>query len=189
MVIVQVGLAPNVQLSQQITPPQIDWVYRGLLARSCRPCYHDETPSRAGVGDWMELAGKMGIRSILCLLSNDELREYFNADGTILLGSYCRQGFQVAHVPVPVYREPRLENGDYGLIRDALDRLEAPLLVHCGNGNDRTGDAVQFIRKGNAIYSRKASDLIGVAVYLEKIGLLHHPRQRPEGEQDLPLRY
>lgn len=71
----------------------------------------------------MASAAQMGIRSILCLLSDDELREFYQAKGIDLLADYRRHGFQVAHVPVPDYLEPALRTHDILLVRLALGHM------------------------------------------------------------------
>lgn len=162
-------------MNRRTKTPKIEWVYPGILARSCRPCYHDCTPTRLGVYLWLNRAKQLGIRSILCLLADDELREYFNANGLILLGCYRRQGFQVAHIPVPDHLDPPLRLQDMALIRTALRELEAPLLIHCGAGIDRTGTAVQFIKTGIGHGPCKVSTLIAAEAFLNRI----HPPTQP----------
>ena len=144
-------------MNQQTKPPEIQWVLTGVLARSCRPCYHDDTPTLEGVGQWMSKVSQFGIKSILCLLSEDELKEYYSDNGLDLLALYRKNGFQVGHVAVPDYLEPPLRPRDFLQIRLTLSQLTAPHLIHCSAGIDRTGAAVHFVIKGNGIRRGQSS--------------------------------
>ena len=127
-------------------PPEFEWVYPGTLARSCRPGYHDETPSVAKLGRWMNQVSRLGIRSILCLLSEPELWQNYGFNGLDLLACYRSHGFQVGHVPLPDEVEPTLCPRDFLQIRITLSQLAAPYLIHCSAGIDRTGAVIEFIR-------------------------------------------
>jgi hypothetical protein len=66
----------------------LQWVFEGVLARSCRPCYHDDAPSGLILNKWLNEAAIMKIKAILCLLSKDELTEYYGAHEIDLLAWY-----------------------------------------------------------------------------------------------------
>jgi hypothetical protein len=77
-------------------------VIPGVLARGRRPGYDG---SRADVEErtvaaWCEEARAEGIRGILCLLADEQLRLYRGLSGG-LLAAYPARGFQVEHVPTP----------------------------------------------------------------------------------------
>lgn len=105
----------------------------------------------------MSQVSQFGIKSILCLLSEDELKEYYSDNGLDLLALYRNNGFQVGHVAVPDYLEPPLRPGDFLQIRLTLSQLTAPHLIHCSAGIDRTGAAVHFVSKGNGIRRSQSS--------------------------------
>ena len=88
----------------------------------------------------------MNIRSILCLLSEEQLGEFYGANGINLLDLYREQGFVVSHVPVPDYQEPPLSKSNLADIQQALTKLQRPWLIHCSAGIDRTGAAVEFVQ-------------------------------------------
>ena len=125
--------------------PEITWVEENFLARSYRPCYWDD-PTTPLVQVWLEAAGGMKIKSILCLLSKAELDEHYGSLGIDLLTLYREHGFAVGHVPVADYNEPPLSDGEKKLLGATFKGLPKPCLVHCSAGVDRTGAAVQFIR-------------------------------------------
>ena len=124
----------------------LQWVILGTLARSCRPCYDDDIPTKLLVNKWLKEVAQMKIKSILCLLSQEQLDEFYGANGIQLLEIYRQQGFVVGHVPVPDYQMPPLSSADLAMIQKALAELPKPWLIHCSAGIDRTGAAVEFAR-------------------------------------------
>ena len=125
----------------------LQWVVPGILARSCRPCYNDDIPTKLLVKKWLKEVAGMKIKSILCLLSQEQLDEFYGAYGIQLLDLYRVQGFIVGHVPVPDYQMPPLSSSDLAIIEKALSKLTRPWLIHCSAGIDRTGAAVEFVQK------------------------------------------
>ena len=125
----------------------LQWVIEGVLARSCRPCYHEDVPTRVALNKWLNEAAIMKIRGILCLLSQKELQEFYGAHGIDLLAWYRNRGFVACHMPVADYLQPPLTNSDLATIRAAFKELPKPCLVHCSAGIDRTGAAVELILK------------------------------------------
>ena len=124
----------------------LQWVIPGTMARSCRPCYNDDIPTKRLINKWLKEVGRMRIKSILCLLSQEQLDEFYGANGIQLLEIYRQQGFALGHVPVPDYQMPPLSSADLAMIQKALTELPKPWLVHCSAGIDRTGAAVEYIR-------------------------------------------
>ncbi len=124
----------------------LQWVLPGILARSCRPCYNDDRTTTALIEKWLDKAAGMKIKSILCLLSQEQLAEFYGALRIELLDLYRQQGFAVGHVPVPDYQEPPLSKSDFEMIQKVLIKLPKPWLIHCSAGIDRTGAAVAFIQ-------------------------------------------
>ena len=87
----------------------------------------------------------MKIKSILCLLSEEQLDEFYGANGIQLLEHYRKQGFIVVHVPVADYQTPPLSSADLVIIGKVHVELPKPWLIHCSAGIDRTGAVVEFI--------------------------------------------
>jgi protein-tyrosine phosphatase len=115
------------------------------LYRAARPGYSGGGRKPVGMGEvqrWIESAQSLGITSIICLLAEEHLCLYPDAD---LLGIYRAAGFEVRHIPVVDHRDPPLDDDHLAAVLHAWRELPKPALIHCSAGIDRTGAAVQYI--------------------------------------------
>jgi protein tyrosine phosphatase (PTP) superfamily phosphohydrolase (DUF442 family) len=124
-------------------PPE--WVLPELLAKSPRPGYPGrEGTSKEVVDEWIENVRAMGVRSIICFLSDHQLAFYSDLPSG-LIQYYRDAGFDVAHIPEDDYKSPPLSEEGVREAVASFERLQKPALVHCSAGLARTGMAIDAI--------------------------------------------
>ena len=127
---------------------KVTWAIHGCLAHSQRPGYPASRPPLERVHEWADEAMRMGLRSVICLLGQQEVSLYdrLNLDGGGLFGYYRTLGLEVVYVEAEDYKTPPLSAGQLETVWRAYCRLDKSVLVHCSAGRDRTGAAVTHIR-------------------------------------------
>jgi protein tyrosine phosphatase len=125
------------------------WAIESHLARGRRPGVGAKCGSqvqKSVVDTWIKQAKVYGIRSIICLLDEHQLKFYEKLPMD-LISYYRAKGFNVAHIPAANMRQPPLSDQHLKRVWSAYKRLEKPVLLHCSAGIGRSGAAVRYIKQ------------------------------------------
>jgi protein-tyrosine phosphatase len=124
----------------------VKWVIPRVLARAQRPGYRGELRHHVPLADvdaWIAEAKDLGIKSIVCLLTSEELA-YYDVD---LLTQYLAAGFAVEHIPIEDYKRPPLTASQLQMVDIAFQRAVKPVVMHCSAGFGRSRMAIEYICK------------------------------------------
>ena len=142
------------------------WVLEGCLACSPRPLrYHNRFGGRipslppaanAALMQWLASVRELGVRTIVCLATDGELKRYSPAVGgaSDLLALYRAAGFVVHHHAVedPAHASAEARPGILAqlervkpMVYDEYRSRTGALLIHCSGGMDRASPVAAFI--------------------------------------------
>ena len=156
--------------------PIREWVPELGLGRASRPGFESGQVDLApAVDNWVKAVRSKGVRSVICLLSREELEWYCGVPGG-LLGRYQHLGLEVISIPVPLDRHPVLGETELPRITKAFEDLPKPVVVHCSAGVVRSGAAVRHLQ---TLLSRSEPPCQGVRASVRDSE--HNPGGREQG--------
>ena len=125
--------------------PIREWLPSIGLGRASSPGYKSKPKNlQSSVCNWIKSIKSLGFRSIISLLSEEELKDYDQLPNG-LLGQYKLYGFEVASIPVSPDNTPVLNPLDQCVVINAFQTLPKPIIIHCHAGIVRSGIAVQTV--------------------------------------------
>ena len=137
-------MRPN---DREMGPNQIEWVIERVLAVGSRPGYPvARVPVRA-VDQWLEPLRQQGIRSIINMLSDEEMELYYRALGQPFLEYCVDAGFEVRQVSVEEQGIILPKAIWQARVLTAFDALTKPVLIHCDAGVERSRWATDAVSK------------------------------------------
>jgi protein-tyrosine phosphatase len=124
----------------------LNWAVKdGSIARSPRPGYPNKVVSQETLNETINIWKAQGIKSIICLLSDEEINEYYEVIQYDLIGFYKKHGFEVYHTSIVDFQKPPIEQEQLNSLYNNYMKTAKPVLIHCGAGEDRTGCLVGHI--------------------------------------------
>ena len=130
------------------------WRLPGLLAGGRRPGYPSKRPTARETEAWIKHVREMGVRSVICLLEDRELHDYYGHHRIGLLERYRWRGLTVTHIPAPDHCEPPVTSQHMAQIERVLRLLPKPWVIHCSAGLCRSWLAVQIVASWPAMRKR-----------------------------------
>jgi len=121
------------------------WTRKDILAHSARPGYPNKIVSMTMLNETVNMWQEVGIKSILCLLSNEEIKMYYQIINGDLISFYKSKGFHVHHISVTDFQTPPLTKEEIFKVDSIYQNIKKPFIIHCGAGEDRTGQATEYL--------------------------------------------
>jgi hypothetical protein len=124
-----------------------EWIPVLQSGRSSRPGLEvEEGPVPIEViRDWITSVKDIGVRSIICLLSEPEMEWWYSHLPGGLLRAYEAARIEAVSIPVPLDIPGILAPKHLRDLEEAFARLPRPTLIHCSAGQVRSGAALRHL--------------------------------------------
>ena len=124
-----------------------EWVPSLQAGRSSRPGFDldCETVTDGVLRDWIVAVKGIGVRSIICLLSEAEMEWWYSHLPRGLVGAYQAARIEAVSIPVPLDIPGVLTQKQMKDLEEAFARLPRPTLIHCSAGQVRSGAALRHL--------------------------------------------
>ena len=136
------------------TTGSVHWVIKGELAYAQRPGSGLSIVPGKTVDRWLEQVRQLRFKSLIVMLSGDEMASYYPHLGQPLIDYYKDAGFEARSVAtqdrdgivsLPVLRKR---------VQAAFKALPKPVLIHCNAGLERSQFAIRAVLQMQAKESR-----------------------------------
>lgn len=121
------------------------WAVTNKLAQSSRPGYPNKNVPLKTIKETIQKWKEKNIKTIICLLSDEEINTYYNSIDYDLINFYKNNGFEVFHISIEDYLNPPVSDDILNIIGHEYQNMKYPVLVHCGAGQDRTGRTIEYL--------------------------------------------
>jgi protein-tyrosine phosphatase len=112
-----------------------------------RPAYGHGAVNPKAVAQWLAAAKSVGIKTMICLLEDDDLSLYASLHPAGLLGVYRDAGFQVIHHPMQADSHSPMWSETLDEIACDFRKVPKPVLIHGDAGIVRTGCVLAHLEK------------------------------------------
>lgn len=123
----------------------IHWVIEGVFAYGERPGFPSHTVPARTVDLWLAEAKRQGVRSVINMLSDEEMGVYYRHLGQPLIEYYSDAGMEVRQVSYEETGVVLPEQIIIDRVRTAFHCLPHPVIIHCSAGEERSKLAVDAI--------------------------------------------
>ena len=132
-------------MTGQLRITRTEEVMGATVTGGSRPGHPSREVGPETVREWVDEVVARGFRTVVCLLSDEQLGFYEGLGEGGLIGAYEARGLAVRHYPVEDYDSPPVPTPVLQQIQEDFPEMAPPVLVHCSAGVDRTGAVLDWL--------------------------------------------